>query len=130
MKGYSEKEHFGAHALEYFYSAVDLVALLPEKDEQGRLLRCHEVARIVGSILGLEVVDGRYEYGCEHSWCIVPDKVGRGFSILDPYAVARIPPVQLVVVLPTIPNRYFPEAARDDIRQDVIDHLLKYFRGK
>lgn len=127
MKGISENEIFSANELELFHAASDVVSLLPEVDQHGALLRCHEVARIVGGLLRLPVMDGRYEYGCEHSWCVIKEANGRGFTILDPYAVGRLPLVQLVCVTPTMPNRYFPEALRKDIREDVVERLLDYF---
>ena len=124
MKGITEHQIFGPKELLAFAEAQRIVAALPEEDTSGELLRCHEIARVVGRLLNLKVIDGRYEYGCEHSWCVITEVKYRGFTILDPYAIGRIPPVQLVSVLPTIPNRYFPEDKRKDIRGDVIEHLL------
>lgn len=128
MRGFSENEVFSKTEIKLFNEATDIVSILPERDQHGALLRCHEVARVVGDLLDLEVLDGRYEYGCEHSWCVIR-QMNRGFTILDPYTVGRIPPVQLVCVIPTMPNRYFPEARRRDIKKDVVEYLLReYFR--
>lgn len=131
MKGVSELHCFSEHELALFRRATQLVALLPEKDQHDEILRCHEVARVVGHMLDLEVIDGRYEYGAEHSWCIITQVTKfRSFSILDPYAIGRLPIVQMYYIAPTIPNRYFPEARRSDIKQDVVEHLLGYFRSR
>lgn len=129
MKGYSELQVFQQRELQLFREATDIVAVLPER-AQGEFIRCHEVARVVGHILGLDVIDGKYEIGAEHSWLPIVQKRGKysWWSILDPYVVGRVPPVQLVAVVPLIPNRYIPGAPRDDIRTDVVDYLLKYFK--
>lgn len=131
MKGVSELHCFSEKELAIFREATDIVSLLPENDSTGECLRCHEVARVVGELLNLEVIDGRYEYGAEHSWCVITQVTKfRSFSILDPYAIGRIPIVQMYYIAPTIPNRYFPEARRKDIKTDVVEDLLKWFRSK
>ena len=85
-------------ALALYERAVVLVASLPDEDHLlGKPVRCHEVARAVGRILGLPVVDGVCG-AVQHSWLTIqahrdPDE--RTF-ILDVYAVGRLPPVQLV----------------------------------
>ena len=130
MKGYSELEVFCADAVHAFHAATDLVLRLPERDISGELLRCHEVARVVGRVFRLgfpiEVVDGRYETGAEHSWCrlVLPNKQQ---AILDPYVVGRLPPVQLVAVVSTLPCRYQARELRTDIREDVVTWLIKCF---
>ncbi len=64
-------------------------------------LRCHEVARIVGQLFDLRVVDGNFG-GVEHSWLLLRDTFVVGGTtyrtILDPYAVGRLPLVQLCVL--------------------------------
>lgn len=131
MRSIAETEVFTKRALQLLEGARIIVDRLPTRDHHGGLLRCHEVARVVGSCLELEVIDGRYEYGHEHSWCIVHHQPGdpTRWSILDPYTIGRIPPVQLVAVLHTMPNRYFPEARRTDIRDDVVQRLIKWVRS-
>lgn len=71
---------------ELLRQAIEIVSLLPEDSR----LRCHEVARIVGQILKLDVVDGHYGL-VQHSWCMTPARF-----VLDPYCVGRLPMVQLV----------------------------------
>lgn len=117
------REIFGDEERKLFKKAERLVELFPEEDLQGHLLRCHEVARVVGACLDIQVMDGRYEYGAEHSWCVIEKVKYRGFTILDPYAIGQMPIVKMLCVIPTIPNRYFPENFRDDIRFGVIAYL-------
>ncbi len=127
MRSIAEKEVFTKRELELYTAACSIVGRLPPEDPDGRPLRCHEVARVVGYCLDLEVIDGRWEYGHEHSWCVIHNKhpAPTSWSILDAYTIGRIPPVQLVCVLSTIPNRYYPEAKRTDIREDVISELFR-----
>lgn len=135
MKGYSEREVFSPSDLEAFTWAKEIVAELPERDASGDLLRCHEVARVVSRVLHAmgcapehKVVDGHFEVGAEHSWIMLQTPVGkyRWWSILDTYVVGRIPPVQLIAVVSTLPLRYVSSSERTDIREDVIIFLLDY----
>lgn len=129
MKGYSAFEVFKQYELLLYERARLLVEEFPERDQEGRHLRCHEVARAVGALLELEVVDGKYEVGAEHSWLVVTRLVGhfRWWCILDPYVVGRMPPVQLIAVVPMMPLRYTPGAMRTDIRNDVVKYLKEMF---
>lgn len=133
MRGYSELEVFGPEALQAFRAAEDLVERFPERDERGELLRCHEISRVVARVIRLgfdiEVVDGRYETGAEHSWCCITKQIGKYArkAILDPYVVGRLPPVQLVACVLTLPCRYEPGPARQDIREDVVEWLIRHY---
>lgn len=80
---------FRADEILLLQQAVTIVDCLPHDDTHTKL-RCHEVARIVGTILRLDVIDGHYG-AVDHSWCLTPRK-----RILDPYCVGRLPQVQLV----------------------------------
>jgi hypothetical protein len=125
VKTYSELEVFSSRELYDFKEATRLVSLMPDVDQHGRELRCHEVARVVGRELGLPWYDGKYEYGCEHSWlgALPPSR-----HILDVYTVGRLPPVQLVAVVTTLPTRYKVLGQRTDIREDVVRYLRNYLR--
>lgn len=85
-----------AHHL--YKQAVVMVGALPDGDHlNGKPIRCHEMARAAGRVLGLEVVDGVCG-AVQHSWLTLKahqDETEREF-ILDVYAVGRLPPVQLV----------------------------------
>ena len=90
--------------------------------------RCHEIARVLFLRLGLKaparIVDGTYA-GCDHSWIELA-----GGTILDPYAVARLPMVQLVdVTAPTLQrNQYVAGPPRDDVRYEILQELLQQAR--
>jgi hypothetical protein len=101
MKTYSEREVFDERDLSAFEHARQIVEVLPDYDQEGEQLRCHEVAALVGKILELPVRHGKYELGSEHSWLELPSR-----HILDVYAVGRIPPVQLVARVAAMPLRY------------------------
>jgi len=66
MKGYGEAEIFSAAEKRLLRSAASIVDALPDSGPGGPL-RCHEVARVVGRLLGLQVVDGFYGF-VDHSW--------------------------------------------------------------
>lgn len=121
MQTYSEREVFPQYEQLMFQRATRVVGVLPDT-VNGQELRCHEVARIVAYVLGVGFVDGRYEIGAEHSWCTFVDSP----HILDVYTVGRLPPVQLVAVVPTMPARYTPGPRRDDIRELVVERLTKH----
>jgi hypothetical protein len=131
MKTYSEQEVFSQTDLLLYYEAKRIVDVLPRLDNGGEYVRCHELARVVAGRIAweigkeLEVVDGMYEVGAEHSWCMTPDG-----HILDVYAVGRMPPVQLVARTLTMPNRYTERDIGLKVRDDVVDwmHGLLHWR--
>lgn len=126
MIGYSANEVFSQNSQQLLALATLIVSSFPEIDDAGELIRCHEVARAVGEILQLEVVDGRYGM-VEHSWL----ELSRG-RILDVYAMGRLPPVQLVMSSAlTIPEYQAHKAGtpRDDIRADVVGKLIETARA-
>jgi hypothetical protein len=83
LTSYSEIEIFPAAALAILDAATRIMAAIP--DLKDRELRCHEVARVVGILLNLRVIDGKYG-AVEHSWLMVDDSwshdgpVTRGLS--------------------------------------------------
>ena len=109
--------------------ATELVARIP--DQEG--LRCHEIARAVGHVLGLEVQDGRFG-AMEHSWLWTEPIVryvgaGRYPNILDCYAVGALPQVVLIQMGYLLPwnQAYHPYAVgemRDDINAELVQRLL------
>lgn len=100
----------------------------------GELVRCHEVARIVASILNLWVQDGFYGY-VDHSWCWTrePPKEFIGMSnmpnILDPYCVGSLPQVRLLAggstSLPHTGTSYRMGLPRTDINQKFVDKTVQ-----
>ncbi|MHA1573147.1 MAG: hypothetical protein ACTSX8_04065 [Alphaproteobacteria bacterium] len=96
MKGYAEEEVFDERMMQLHREAQRLVASLP-RDRRSKL-RCHELARAVGRVLQLTVVDGKYGV-VEHSWLSVTDTV-----ILDVYVPGRAPMVQLLELHWALPH--------------------------
>jgi hypothetical protein len=137
LKSYSEKEMFGASELRLFRQAAHLVAqvaIVPSlsMDE----VRCHELARAVGHVLGLTVQDGWYGY-VEHSWLWtrpLDEPVGVRWAlpnILDVYAVGSLPQVQLIHMTPATGHtqNYRPlPAPRTDIALSIVELLVEKFR--
>jgi hypothetical protein len=128
MKGYSEKEIFTRAELDVLARASHLVAKIDVEDFE-TTIRCHELARAVGRLLGLRHEDGVYsanasDGGVDHSWLLVPNSWG-GCSILDVYAVGRLPQVQLVYCGVTVPHHqcFLARAERDDIDVEVMNKL-------
>ncbi len=125
MKTYSEHEVFAHEDLLLFHEATRIVEVMPRLDRKGEYVRCHELARVVAKRLHaqmttpIRVVDGVYETGAQHSWCVTP----RG-HILDVYTVARIPPVQLVASVRTLPCRYTERDIGIKVQDDVVAWLL------
>lgn len=126
MKGYSERHHFDERALQIWERATKLVESIPTHlDAMGREIRCHEVARALGNVFGLEVADG-CTIGVDHSWLIINRS-----TLLDPYAPGRMPMVQLVDLgSPTLHrlNYNLDLRARDDVRADVVETLTTWMR--
>lgn len=131
MLGYSYTNVFTQFEINFYKRAVELVEKIPER-VNNELVRCHEVARVVGTILGLPVTDGKYG-SVDHSWCWVsPDLDGeRPGNILDVYSIARLPVVQLVGFgipgVECISNRslYVPYPfPRKDINQTTVDTII------
>jgi hypothetical protein len=119
MKGYAEAEVFTTKDLGLLRHATHLVELMPGKTA-GEWIRCHELARALGVMLGnLLVIDGHYG-AIEHSWLITPGK-----KILDVYVPGRMPQVQLVDPYALISTTYrSAQVPRTDIRKDVVQELL------
>lgn len=125
MIGYSGTKVFDSEAMKLLHRAESMVAAIP--DEEG--LRCHEVARAVGRSLGLKVVDGKYG-PVDHSWILIERPMRRPF-ILDPYAVGRLPVVQLVDNYWNLPHWawYTDCGERDDVDEKTVLELMEIFGG-
>lgn len=127
MKGYSEAEVFGRQEIQFLNAAQVLVRKFPSHDLTGEWIRCHEVARVVATSLGLQVMDGFYGMA-DHSWLWTSEL--RPFepppNILDVYCPGRLPQVQLVHSSNYLPFEYRRGPERTDIRQDVIEYLGRF----
>jgi hypothetical protein len=75
----------------------------------------------------------------EHSWCeILPEKgISTRTRILDPYAVGRLPQVQLIDTFaclchthdpsfPSVSQLYRRTSTRDDIREDALKKMNEF----
>jgi len=112
--------------------AQQLIEFVPTYDPKGELVRCHELARAVGRMLGLQVQDGLYGF-VEHSWLWLssPEADYRRFpryhlpKILDVYVPGSLPQVQLVDTASGLCHRYLPTEPRTDIVDDTVDWLYR-----
>jgi hypothetical protein len=124
---YAQVFAFTGEEIEAFRAASKMVDAIPSHPRLARTLRCHEVARAVSSILGLEVRDGLYAR-TQHSWLLTP-----AGNILDVYSVGRLPVVQLVdsraISLQAHSGLYVEGLERDDIDGDVVRFLVMFMKG-
>jgi len=141
--GYAEREIHAGRSEQLYDLAVNLVTFyvptwwlksahgwrLGSSANHTAELRCHEIARAVGAVLELEVVDGHYGR-VEHSWLLTPlawaRDSGRPQAILDVYVPGRLPMVALVDPHFALPEAhgYTPGTLRDDIDRDLVDALV------
>lgn len=137
MKSYSISEVFESFEIELLNKATILVDSIPDDFCGGSdQLRCHEIARAIGFILDLPITDGKYRT-IEHSWCWT-SKNKPGYNpgnILDVYAIARLPMVQLVDYGSpgsfAIPNRDLYQCypfPRGDINEIIVSALVEHFK--
>jgi hypothetical protein len=115
MHSYSERVRFTKREGKILSSASLAVALLPtDLDPSGEELRCHELARAIGELLNLRVVDGMYGL-VDHSWCVITAAPEAGSDasswdkILDVYAIGRCPQVQLIDTYPNCQHVFNPD---------------------
>jgi hypothetical protein len=141
MNSYAEKEVFTSREKLLLRQATELVEIAPYEID-GNLVRCHELARAVGKVLGLEHEDGRYGF-VEHTWLWteslkeegVPDKSKAFFSpwvlpnVLDVYVPGSVPQVQLVHMAASgLPPRYYLSNLKaPEIRASVVRQLTDIF---
>jgi hypothetical protein len=130
---------FSSEERELLARAEEIVRRLPEVEDPDDL-RCHEVARIVGGVLGLEVTDGHYGF-VEHSWCWTTplskaQRVGIRIgmpNILDPYCVGSLPQVRLIdgqtTALPHVGWAYRPGETRTDIDNKIVEYWIHHLDG-
>lgn len=110
---------------------VEIVPDMPQ-------LRCHELARAVGRILGLEHEDGVYGF-VDHTWLwtaaldresplVRETRIGFP-NILDVYSVGQLPMVRLVecghASLPHMGWSYRPRRPRKDVDDAMVDRLVR-----
>jgi len=126
MRSYHLENHFTKEAADLFERASELVTLMPDPAADEAPWRCHEVARAVGRVLGLNVVDGHCG-AVEHSWLMIPGGASHGLAaILDVYAPGVLPQVVLLACDGVLPFRrgYRPGPPRTDVREQVVETLI------
>src|SRR5271166_5239652 len=139
MKSYSETKVFTLEELGLLERARAYVARVDESVFKVPV-RCHELARAVGKLLGLKYEDGVYSLlpeiggGVDDSWLLVPrDFTGErvGCSILDVYAVGSLPQVRLLDgsshAAPHHRN-FIKRGERDDIDAVTVERLIQMMR--
>lgn len=131
MIGYAEKEVFTPKELSLWQRAVNLVEKVPY-ELRGESIRCHELARAVGRVLGLDHEDGKFGF-VEHTWLWV-EPLDRTIApwvmpnVIDVYVPGSVPSVQLVHMATGLPTRYFLASVSDlQIRTDVMQYLSLHF---
>lgn len=158
MLSYVQRNIFDVQTLDLWRKATNIVNAIPtvwaefEPDvwvapnmpdpprTSWRELRCHEIARVVADMLGLDreehVVDGQYG-GADHTWIALDQDVitasGREpRHVLDTYACGRMPQVQLVDIHFMLPERdgYRPGPRRTDIRESLISAIITKLRAE
>lgn len=124
---------FQGRDVELLRDATTVVDALPDPLQGMKPWRCHEVARVVGELLGLRVVDCTYG-AMDHSVLFIRDAhypSGHCAVILDPYCPGRLPQVQLVYLFIGTPQAAMYKSApkpRTDIREMQVKFLLKKVR--
>jgi len=134
MIGYAQREIFTPLELKLRDHANTLVAIAPYEID-GEPVRCHELARAIGAVLGLQHEDGRFGF-VEHTW-LWTKPIDREHApwmlpnILDVYVPGSVPQVQLIDTQHTgLPQRsYYALSNVFDavIRYNVIDKLAHAF---
>lgn len=139
MRSYSETKVFTPEELSLLERARAYVVRVDESAFDSPI-RCHELARAVGKLLGLQYEDGVYSLlpeiggGVDHSWLIVPrDFKGErvGCSILDVYAVGTLPQVRLLDGSShSVPHgrNFIKQCKRDDIDEVTVERLVQMMR--
>lgn len=134
MRSIAETEYFRKEDQRLLHLVQLAVSLLPTDIDKPRLVRCHELARAVKhQFPEFQVVDGKYGT-VEHSWCTLPAEVGGRprTLILDPYAIGRLPQVQLIDTFPCLCHTHDPrfpvvsQLYRAGVeRTDILEDTLK-----
>lgn len=143
MKGYALLEVFTPRSIHLLSQTEKVVEQFPDTgcyEGTEEWIRCHELVRIVAAMLSpefqLSIIDGRYGpetiTSYEHSWLIYEEPNQRSVVcyrfILDPYAVGRLPQVQLLDPHAGNHKLYRESNPRDDIRYDHVNRELDRLR--
>lgn len=106
-------------------SLLDLARLLVDlvPSDEFPDVRCHELARAIGGVLGVTHADGHFGH-VEHTWLLPETGV-----ILDPYFPGVLPQCVLIDAfgLHPLTALYRPDVPRDDIDQELVARLRAVF---
>jgi hypothetical protein len=130
FQGYAYQEIFTAQEQDLHKKACELVAKVPYEIE-GKTVRCHELVRAIGFVLGLDYTDGYYGM-LEHSWLwLTPrEEFCPPPRILDVYTPGRIPQVQIVDTSRNLPFEYRRGPCRTDLDESIITALYNFLDHK
>lgn len=131
MIGYAATEVFKDQEVILWRKATALIERSPDPF-LGAQVRCHELARAVGRVLGLEHQDGRFGF-VEHTWLWTRPLNDDAHAppwvlprILDVYVPGAMPQVQLIDTASGLPPRYYLSNVFDvQIREDVVEALVE-----
>lgn len=129
MIGYAMTEVFTDQEIILWRKATALIERSPDP-LLGAPVRCHELARAVGRVLGLEHQDGRFGF-VEHTWLwttTLRDQAPPWVlpRILDVYVPGAMPQVQLIDTVSGLPPRYYLSNVFDiQIREGVVEALVE-----
>lgn len=136
MRGYAETEIFKPREIELFKTATTLIEYVPNK-VNGKIVRCHELARAFSKLLDIPYEDGRYCF-IEHTWLWTRPLDPWPFAtsekwqlppLLDVYMPGQMPQVQLLDVSShSMPHEYRPGSPRDDIDEVAVKTIFDLLR--
>lgn len=129
MISHSEQEVFTEREIQLWKMATEMVVKVVEPE--GVTVRCHELARAVGIVLGLPYSDGMLG-SIEHTWLRVGDWATdiHDAKILDVYVPGGHPQVQLIhygswsIPIRTL-YRQGVEYERHDINEKLVAELVR-----
>lgn len=131
MKSYSETDIFAPFELRLLETTIRAFKKIKDPDtKKDPLIRCHEFMRAIAAITEHKnVVDGHFG-PVDHTWIdlvVKFPKKGVSHHLLDGYCVGSLPSARLIDAEKILPYEvaYRPGKPRDDIRQWVVDDLVK-----
>jgi hypothetical protein len=124
-QGEAYRNVFLLREMTLFDQACTLVSRVPY-EVLGSVVRCHEMVRAASVILDLTFEDGFYGM-VEHSWLWLEPRQPLSPSprILDVYVPGRIPQVQMIDSITSLPWEYRRGPPRTDINRPMVSKLIR-----